>query len=64
MRPTAKSGGSFSPFATVHARLGMIRYWAKKPTATALGIFKTSLKSATDSVTPMPSMITASAHEM
>src|SRR6266542_3339929 len=60
MSPTASGVSRPKARATAQPRNGMIRYWAAKPMAMARGIARTRLKSATLSVTPMPSMITDS----
>lgn len=61
IRPTARSGGNPNARATTQPALGITRNWAKKPVATARGIFPIALKAPTSSVIPMPSMMKANA---
>ena len=59
--PTASGGSRPSTVATDQPAAGMIRNCATNPVTMASGRVATRVKSPTDSVIPMPSMITARA---
>lgn len=64
MTPAASSGGRPKPLASSHARPGMIVNWARAPTKTSFGRWKTRRKSRRRSVVPMPNMTMPSSSAM
>ena len=56
MTPTASSVGSWKMVTSRNASSGMMMNWEQMPTITALGLVKTTLKSESLSVMPMPNI--------